>query len=260
MRLLIPALAVLLVLVPVCQAGAPPDDKEKGKDKAAKQTPEEQFQAIQKAYAKQFNDFVEAYRKAKTKEETQKIFDEKYPKPQEYARKFMKLAEEHPTSPAAVDALVWVATVTGYTPDGVKARELLLKDHIKSAKLASIAANLAYSRSPDTEKVLRRIIKASPHQEVKAQATYALASWLHGQGRDEEAKKLFDEVVKNFAAVKTARGGTLGAAARHDIFEIEHLSIGKVAPNITGIDEDGKKFQLNDYRGKVVLLDFWGEW
>ena len=35
------------------------------------------------------------------------------------------------------------------------------------------------------------------------------------------------------------------------------LSSGKPAPDIHGIDADGKSFQLSDYRGKVVLLDFW---
>lgn len=33
---------------------------------------------------------------------------------------------------------------------------------------------------------------------------------------------------------------------------------GKAAPDIDGIDAAGKSFQLDDYRGKVVLLDFWG--
>jgi peroxiredoxin len=32
------------------------------------------------------------------------------------------------------------------------------------------------------------------------------------------------------------------------------------APEIAGEDIDGKKFKLSDYRGKVVLLDFWGNW
>ena len=38
------------------------------------------------------------------------------------------------------------------------------------------------------------------------------------------------------------------------------LAIGKVAPDIEGDDLDGKKFKLSDYRGKVVVLDFWGNW
>lgn len=35
------------------------------------------------------------------------------------------------------------------------------------------------------------------------------------------------------------------------------LSKGKPAPSIRGADADGQSFQLSDYRGKVVLLDFW---
>jgi len=37
-------------------------------------------------------------------------------------------------------------------------------------------------------------------------------------------------------------------------------AIGKPAPEISGEDLDGQQFKLSDYRGKVVLLDFWGNW
>jgi hypothetical protein len=33
--------------------------------------------------------------------------------------------------------------------------------------------------------------------------------------------------------------------------------VGKQAPEITGPDAAGEVFALSDYRGKVVLLDFW---
>jgi cytochrome oxidase Cu insertion factor (SCO1/SenC/PrrC family) len=36
--------------------------------------------------------------------------------------------------------------------------------------------------------------------------------------------------------------------------------IGQVAPDIEGEDLDGTKFKLSDYRGKVVVVDFWGDW
>ena len=35
---------------------------------------------------------------------------------------------------------------------------------------------------------------------------------------------------------------------------------GEVAPDIRGVDLDGVAFKLSDYKGKVVLLDFWGDW
>jgi AhpC/TSA family len=36
--------------------------------------------------------------------------------------------------------------------------------------------------------------------------------------------------------------------------------VGQVAPEIVAEDLDGQTFKLSDYRGKVVLLDFWGHW
>ena len=37
-------------------------------------------------------------------------------------------------------------------------------------------------------------------------------------------------------------------------------AIGQMAPEIEGEDLDGVPFKLSDYRGKVVVLDFWGNW
>jgi len=39
----------------------------------------------------------------------------------------------------------------------------------------------------------------------------------------------------------------------------EGVAVGNRAPEITGVDADGRRFTLGDYRGKVVLLDFWFE-
>jgi hypothetical protein len=36
--------------------------------------------------------------------------------------------------------------------------------------------------------------------------------------------------------------------------------VGMLAPNFTGADQHGVKFKLSDYRGKVVVVDFWGDW
>jgi len=41
---------------------------------------------------------------------------------------------------------------------------------------------------------------------------------------------------------------------------MRELAVGKTAPEIESEDLDGKKFKLSDYRGKVVVLVFWGNW
>jgi hypothetical protein len=38
------------------------------------------------------------------------------------------------------------------------------------------------------------------------------------------------------------------------------VRVGNLALDIQGEDVDGQRFKLSDYRGKVVLLDFWGDW
>jgi len=38
------------------------------------------------------------------------------------------------------------------------------------------------------------------------------------------------------------------------------IAVGKPAPEIEGEDIEGNAFKLSDYRGKVVVLDFWGNW
>ena len=76
------------------------------------------------------------------------------------------------------------------------------------------------------------------------------------RGRLEgEAEALFAEVVEKYAKV-----GDLAESAKSELFELRFLAIGKTPPDITGDDSDGKKFKLSDYRGKVVVLDFWARW
>jgi hypothetical protein len=108
------------------------------------------------------------------------------------------------------------------------------------------------------------VLAKNPSHEVQGYACYSLAFRLGRQGKADskvakEAEELFERVAREFGDVKSYRG-TLADAAKADLFEIRNLVIGKKAPEIEGEDIDGKKFKLSDYRGKVVVLDFWGNW
>ncbi|MCX8239877.1 MAG: hypothetical protein OSB05_13740 [Akkermansiaceae bacterium] len=52
----------------------------------------------------------------------------------------------------------------------------------------------------------------------------------------------------------------LGKRVEKMLFKVTHLVVGCEAPEIAGVDHDGDKFRLSEYRGKVVLLPFWGFW
>ena len=149
MRRLMPVVFCLLAIASAGPAGGPP--AKKGRlDKAA--TPEEQYRSLLEDYTKHFNDFLKEYRQAKTDVARQKLIQEKLPKAPEYAKRFLKLAEEHPTGPAAADALTWIVRNVRYGPENDKALALLLKNHIRSEQLGSVASMLAYAPSSENER------------------------------------------------------------------------------------------------------------
>src|SRR5262249_49356168 len=121
-------------------------------------------------------------------------------------------------------------------------------------------------------KFLEQVVRENPCKDTKGLATYALAKrYLMQADRgptltpdqiealNQKAEKLLLAVKNEFASVKTGEA-TLGESIKNELFILQHLVVGKVAPDIVGEDTDGKKFKLSDYRGKVVMLDFWGHW
>ena len=93
-------------------------------------------------------------------------------------------------------------------------------------------------------------------------ASYVLAKTLmrsKDPAAQKEAEQLLERVTTEFKDVQLGRR-PLGQWAEGDLFELRYLTVGKVAPDIEGEDIDGVVFKLSDYRGKVVLLDFWGNW
>jgi thiol-disulfide isomerase/thioredoxin len=75
----------------------------------------------------------------------------------------------------------------------------------------------------------------------------------------KEAERFFDRVVEQYADI-AGRSGKLGEAAGKELFRLRELAVGKPAPEVEGEDVDGKPFRLSDYRGKVVVLTFSGNW
>jgi hypothetical protein len=96
---------------------------------------------------------------------------------------------------------------------------------------------------------------------VRGAALYSLAQ----TAKDEDvAAQLYERLVTEYGDVLWHEGlpdeAKLGEMARDALFEIRTLGLGKPAPEIAGADLTGIPFKLSDYRGKVVLLDFWGYW
>jgi hypothetical protein len=228
---------------------------------AKPQTPEEQFKALAKEYNDAQQAFFKSARAAKTDEERKKLVR---PSVEKYEKQIFELAEKNPKDPFAVDALLWVVQHGGSSGD--EALSILAKDHLQDKRVGTIAMNLVYSRSPSAEKMLRGILEHNPEHTVQGQAAFALAKYLKqkadkaGSADTKEAEKYFTLTAEKYGDVKYYGKKTLGDAAKGSLFELRNLGIGMNVPEIEGKDIDEKPFKLTDYRGKVVLLDFWGNW
>ncbi len=222
---------------------------------------------IQKEYLTARNDFMVAYRAADSDEEKKKLFEEKYPKPETYSDQIMAIVNQGVESETEFDALTWIATNVRSNGTGLDetAKERLFRDHIENEGMLGICQGMIYSRGKKNQERLELVIEKTPHHDVKGWATFALASYLSrlpGEKSEEDEKRiedLFVSVSTDFADITTRRG-TLGELAEASLFEARNLAVGKVVPDIEGVDLDGVEFKLSDYRGKVVMLDFWGDW
>lgn len=83
---------------------------------------------------------------------------------------------------------------------------------------------------------------------------------INAPEKERQAIELFRQLEQQYGSQPAAQAMTFGELATAAIFEMKNLAIGKVAPDLEGEDLDGKSLKLSDYRGKVVMLSFWGAW
>ncbi len=208
----------------------------------------------------------------------------------------MKLLRPNAADPAAAVGLVWVSHAREAALQH-EAVGLLRKHHLVRPETIELAKGMKQSGFGWVEGMLRAQLAAADLPQDQAwRVLLSLAMCLQGQANwpsqladaseselqefdhffgkervaemkkydqaklEAEAIKLFTEVGEKYPKREIIPGLPVGDLARSSIFEIQNLSVGKVAPDITGEDLDGVKFKLSESRGKVVMLSFWASW
>lgn len=173
-----------------------------------------------------------------------------------------------------------------------KAIAILLRDHLGSDRLGETCKRAQFGFRKECEVFLRTLLDKSPHRDVRGLACLRLALFLNLRlnrldllkeqpdvakryeglyGKDYlealrqqdrtraigEIEALLEQAADKYGDVKIPGSGTVGDTAKTELFEIRNFAVGKEAPDIEGPDQDGVRFKLSDYRGKVVLLYFW---
>jgi hypothetical protein len=181
----------------------------------------------------------------------------------EYAPKFKALAEKYASQAAAMPALGWLM-LNARPADAKWAMDVLARDHAGRPEMAVLLQELQKNlRGCALLKLYDAVLAQNKDPGLLVWVTYqkgvGLASdWYDPAqappNRMQQAAELFRKVAHDTAGSQVAK------RAEGWIFEIEKLQIGMQAPELVGQDADGKEIHLSDYRGRVVVLAFWGFW
>jgi hypothetical protein len=204
-----------------------------------------------------------------------------------------------PVAVDALTQAIWMVNnnafpAGGKDSPGARAMSLLIRGHLRSDRLGPICLRINAGFRKEHETFLRTLLERSPHKNVQGLACLALAQFLNNRlqrldqikeqpelareyealfGKDflaelqkhdrarlaREIETLFEQAGKEYSEVKIPYEGTVAQKVKAELFEFRNLLVGKEAPDIEGVDQDGQRFKLSDYKGKVVLLDFWNQ-
>lgn len=251
---------VLLLALPATQGQV------RAQDEKEPPSPKQRYAALLKDFSAQQRELVPAINKAKG-EERQQLLQKYQGLGKDFAEKFYKLAEDAPKDPVAVNALVWVLQNGPGSAVAPKAAARLVENYPDNPALERVCQLLANSRDPKATETLGQILEKSTNPRVKAVASLGLGKRLAAQSgalgeKIEEADKVAAEAEKHLALAVDLVGKdnpTLKSEVEKELKFLRTMRVGKV-PEIIATDLDEKEFKLSDYRGKVVLLDFWGNW
>ncbi len=107
------------------------------------------------------------------------------------------------------------------------------------------------------DELLRTLKENTTVRATRAAALAARSSLL--MGRTDPAsraadEKLLREIVREYSDLP------VGDVAQGRLFRIENLAPGKTPPDVQALDTEGRALRLSEYRGRVLVVEFWGFW
>ncbi|MFQ5506003.1 MAG: hypothetical protein ACE5F1_14580 [Planctomycetota bacterium] len=257
----------LVVLLP-CLLQAQDDAVEASVSKA--RSADAGFEALHREFVKAKCDYMEKLNELVASEEYEKLREEgdykglrklitKLKRPGKgFVERFAEAAKPYEGTKEELPFLRWIAQNAPKPERRRKAMRALLDRHIDKALWTELVAQTRVFGS-EAPAILDRLIEKSPHQDVKIWARYTRCQMtLRDKGADAKSREKARAELQ--AIVADAPESTPALMIQAPEFKKGRLQIGMVAPDIQGEDVDGIRFRLSDYRGKVVVLDFWGDW
>lgn len=139
--------------------------------------------------------------------------------------------------------------IEGYSDDFDKMANLLKRGSIDEALLGDLIARTGSDR-----------VKAACYATDLGWAMEGASRGPMKEANVARALAAAEQLDGPLGDLENGEGVSFREASAGNVFELKNLRIGMVAPDIVANDLDGVEFKLSDYRGKVVVLDFWGNW
>ena len=194
----------------------------------------------------------------------------------EYSRLLGEFAKQHLNSPAAFDALIdlcRIVSVPSAPPECDAslelAAELICSRFADRQRLTRALWNMRGTQLPNGLSLLQRVSETTKKRDIRGIASYCAAismSTLDDPAKQQRASELLEQISQDYADViyhcsdPEHPEHQIGNEAREALYNLKNLSVGKPAMDIVGQDINGLEFKLSDYRGKVVIVDFWASW
>ena len=187
----------------------------------------------------------------------------------DYVGLFQAVAKDYAGTDEAVPFLAWIAARASrgrrHNDAVIQAMKELIPHYVESPELVRVTARwgtVARTLGEQAKAMERMILKHSPHKEVKAALYLSVAEYVTSRHQARAPEKERTLAIANFKKAQELmpEGIELQRRATSGLFQLTRLQIGMESPDIVGEDLDGMEFKLSDYRGKVVVLDFWGDW
>ena len=127
-----------------------------------------------------------------------------------------------------------------------------------AAELPGLAAEVDVLSAAD---LAEHLLAGEESESVRAAGLLAYAELLASHGDEAQAEQAIALLEERAELLGPSSGrGAPEPEPSQRVFQWRHLQVGREAPDFLTEDVDGTEFRLSDYRGKVVLLDFWGFW
>jgi len=185
-------------------------------------------------------------------------------KAEAFGPRFQEIADRWPGTDAGLTAelqllndLWWVKEVSERNSRAIEKLDRLLEVYADNPGLQGVALVAYNFDRAQLATQLDRVAEASPHREVDAAMHWAKLRVTKDKARTElleRARDTYGDLMWRDATYAELADAHLNPHPK------AALAVGQPAPEIVGIDLDGKPMKLSDYRGQVVVLDFWGDW